>query len=109
MQIRIFEPEEHKIYTSSLLLKHNATYAHNVRDAPELIGKTLHYWDLPVTYQTLSLKEMQSSVERANAINLLNDCDALEHCVSNLATRPTKNKNMNDSEKTASTTIKQLS
>jgi len=52
---------------------------------------------------------MQSSVERANAINLLNDCDALEHCVSNLATRPTKNKNMNDSEKTASTTIKQLS
>ena len=90
IELRISEPEEQKIYASGLLLKHNAIYVQYVYDAPELIGKTLHYWDLPVTCQTLTLKEIQNSVDRANAINLLNDCDALEHCVNNLATRQTK-------------------
>jgi len=85
-ELRMPVPEEQKVYESGLLLKHNAIYVKYIHAAPELIAKTLHYWNLPVTYQTLTLKEIQSSVDRANAINLLRDCDALEHCVNDLAT-----------------------
>jgi len=86
IELRIPVPKEQKVYESGLLLKHSAIYVTYVHAAPELIGKTLHCWNLPVTYRTLTLKEIQSSVDRANAMNILRDCDALEHCVNNLAT-----------------------
>jgi len=56
-----------------------------VHAVPELIGKTLHYWSLSATFRALTLKEIQNSVDRANAMNL-RDCDVLEHCVNDLAT-----------------------
>jgi len=49
IELRISEPEEQKIYAIGLLLKNNTIYVQCVREAPELIDGTLHYWDPLVT------------------------------------------------------------
>jgi len=45
---------------------------------PELIGKILYQWDLQVNYQTLTIKESQGSVYRAEAANLICDKDTIK-------------------------------
>jgi len=51
----------------------------------------LHQWNLQVTYQTLTLEEIQSSVNRADATNLLHDCDVMKSYVTNFVTEQLAN------------------
>jgi len=75
----------------TLRLKDNTIYVRPVKVAPGLIGKMLHQWNLQVTYQTLTLEEIQSSVNRADATNLLHDCDVMKSYVTNFVTEQLAN------------------
>jgi len=55
------------------------------------MGKTLHQWDSQVTYETLTLEEIQRSVERANATNGIQEHhDAVKDDIDNLAVKQLK-------------------
>ena len=71
IELRMSEPKEQKVYAVGLTLRNSAIYVQYVRDASELLNKTLHFWDFSITYQTLSVKVIESSVERADAIHFL--------------------------------------
>jgi len=71
IELRMPEPKEQKVYAVGLALRNSAIYVQYVRDAPELINKTLHQWDLMTTYQTLTVKEIAGSAERADVLNML--------------------------------------
>jgi len=52
----------------------------------ELSGKILHQWDAQVNYRMLTLEEIKSSVNRAEATNLIFDCDVMKNYVTNFVT-----------------------
>jgi len=88
IELRIPVPQEQKVCTSCLSLKHNDIYVRYVNDAPGLVGKTLHQWNSQVNYQTLTLEEIIRSVQRANITNFLRENSSiLKDCVANAMTR----------------------
>ena len=66
-------------YIVGLFLRNSSIYVEYIRDAPELVNKVLHHWNLNNTYQTLSVQAIEDSVERAIILNLLDvNCETSE-------------------------------
>jgi len=49
-----------------------------------LINKTLHHWNISVTYHTLSIEEIKASVESADTLNSFSDDDTFDQVVDEL-------------------------
>jgi len=54
-----------------LILQKGAIYVRYVHNAPELVNKMLHHWNSRLTYQTLSVQDVEDSVGRADILNML--------------------------------------
>jgi len=78
VDLRILEPSEQKVYMSDLAVQKTGVYVQRMREVPMSTNEILHIWEPSVNYQTLTLEEIQLSIERAEAAKLLNDCGALE-------------------------------
>jgi len=76
IELRIPVPEQQTIYESKLHLKDGTIFVQRIQDAPRLIGKALHQWDINVNYQTLTLEEIRS-VQSADITNLLQEDDSI--------------------------------
>jgi len=77
IELRIPLHEEQTVYESKLHLKDGTIFVRRIQDAPRLIGKALHQWDINVNYQTLTLEEIIRSVQRADITNLLQEDDSI--------------------------------
>lgn len=78
VEIRLPEPREQTVYVVELQRsKKHGLYVTHMQSVPELFGKVLHHWNIAVTYQTLSVKEIKISIECADTLNSFND-DVLE-------------------------------
>jgi len=111
IELRIPVPEEQAVYVTSIRMKDRTMYVRYVHAAPGLIGKVLHQWDDQVNYRRLTLEEIKSSVNRAEATNLILDCDVMKNYVTNFVTEQLANSqeeqqpvpSMNDTGKINST------
>jgi len=74
VEIRLPEPREQTVYVVELQRsKKHGLYVTHMQSVPELFGKVLHHWNIAVTYQTLSVKEIKISIECADTLNSFND------------------------------------
>ena len=69
VQLLVEVPEEQRIYTCWLRVSQSNIHVPRVYATPRLMGRVLHKWDPQVTYETLTVKEMQNSIKRANDVN----------------------------------------
>jgi len=84
IEMRMQVPEEQMTYTSSLVLKRSAIRVRYIHATPGLLGEVLHQWDTYVSYETLTLEEIQCSVDRANATNAIREKhDIMQNYVDN--------------------------
>lgn len=69
IELRMVEPWKQTYM--QLILQKGAIYVRYVHNAPELVNKMLHHWNSRLTYQTLSVQDVEDSVGRADILNML--------------------------------------
>lgn len=77
LELRIKTDEEQMVYKGKIYFNRKAMSIRQVKQAPELIGKTLHQWDEQVSYDTLTMEAIIRSIQMADVTNDRQEAKAL--------------------------------
>jgi len=75
-----FKIEKHTVYVTHIAKRQRTWFARHTEERPELFGKALHCWQADATFSALPSAEVQRSVTRADAVNLLTE-DELQEAI----------------------------